>query len=148
MQIETIIAVMFVLTNVFSETMGISNLIPAAQCDLQLNESTKGLLSSMPFFGNFTTSLMSINYYLNLIYEQYSHINTIPIAFRHDDIKLHVGLFGGHKRTEICNRVDSFVFNYFHCYFNFCTKFLDVFVHEISYWNFVSILNGFLLPAH
>ena len=50
-QIETIIAVMFVLINVFSETMGISNLIPAAECDLQLNESTKGLLSSMPFFG-------------------------------------------------------------------------------------------------
>ena len=51
MQIEAIIAVMFVLINVFSETMGISNLIPAAECDLQLNESTKGLLSSMPFFG-------------------------------------------------------------------------------------------------
>lgn len=40
-----------VLINVFSETMGISNIIPAAQCDLELTSSSKGILSSMAFFG-------------------------------------------------------------------------------------------------
>lgn len=36
---------------VFGETMGISFLIPAAQCDLDLSTSDKGLLSGMAFFG-------------------------------------------------------------------------------------------------
>ncbi|KAL7031289.1 hypothetical protein ACKWTF_006954 [Chironomus riparius] len=41
----------FVLMDVITETMGIGNLIPAAICDFHLNGATKGLLTSMVFFG-------------------------------------------------------------------------------------------------
>jgi VNT family MFS transporter (synaptic vesicle glycoprotein 2) len=57
-QIELVFAIMLVLINVFSETMGISNLIPAAECDLQLTSSTKGILSSMAFFGIMVSGYM------------------------------------------------------------------------------------------
>lgn len=43
----------FVLMDVITESMGIGNLIPAASCDLNLTGTTKGLLTSMVFFGDF-----------------------------------------------------------------------------------------------
>lgn len=52
MQIEVLFAMGFVLMDVITETMGIGNLIPAAICDFHLNGATKGLLTSMVFFGN------------------------------------------------------------------------------------------------
>lgn len=51
-QVEVLVAMIFVLINVFNETMGVSNVIPAAVCDLNLTSSTKGLLTSMTFFGD------------------------------------------------------------------------------------------------
>jgi len=50
-QIEVLFAMGFVLMDVITETMGIGNLIPAAICDLHLTGTTKGLLTSMVFFG-------------------------------------------------------------------------------------------------
>lgn len=52
-----------VLINVFNETMGISNVLPAAVCDLNLTPTTKGLLTSMVFFGKFIHEEIKINSY-------------------------------------------------------------------------------------
>lgn len=51
MQILVIVAAFMVIANTIGETMGISFIIPAAVCDLDLTEQNKGLLSGMTFFG-------------------------------------------------------------------------------------------------
>lgn len=50
-QMQLVAIVSLVLVGVLNETMGISFLIPPAQCDLNLSTGGKGLLSSMVFFG-------------------------------------------------------------------------------------------------
>ncbi|KAG5675992.1 hypothetical protein PVAND_005848 [Polypedilum vanderplanki] len=55
-QISVIFVTFLVLANTLSETMGISFVIPAAVCDLQLTPSDKGLLSSMSFLGIMVSS--------------------------------------------------------------------------------------------
>lgn len=50
-QVQLTVLICLVLFNVLNETIGISFLIPAAQCDLDLSTRDKGLLSSMVFFG-------------------------------------------------------------------------------------------------
>lgn len=50
-QVQLLLIIALILFNVLNETMGISFLIPAAECDLDLTLSAKGLLSSMTFFG-------------------------------------------------------------------------------------------------
>ena len=52
-QIELILASFLILLNVMNETMGISFIIPVAQCDMKLSESDKGLLSGIIFIGKF-----------------------------------------------------------------------------------------------
>jgi hypothetical protein len=53
-------AIGFVLMDVITETMGIGNLIPAAVCDLNLTGTTKGLLTSMVFFGKLLFGVLLI----------------------------------------------------------------------------------------
>lgn len=50
-QIELLFASFLILLNVMNETMGISFIIPVAQCDMNLSESDKGLLSGIIFVG-------------------------------------------------------------------------------------------------
>lgn len=52
-QIEILFASFLVLLNVMNETMGISFIIPVAQCDMNLTESDKGLLSGIIFIGEY-----------------------------------------------------------------------------------------------
>ena len=51
MQILVLFAAFLILANTLAETMGISFVIPAAVCDLNLTTSDKGLLSGMTFLG-------------------------------------------------------------------------------------------------
>lgn len=46
-----LLIVSFLIMTVLNETMGVSFIIPASQCDLEMSTSDKGLLSSMTFFG-------------------------------------------------------------------------------------------------
>ncbi|KAL7045017.1 hypothetical protein ACKWTF_002133 [Chironomus riparius] len=48
-QVELLFASFLILLNVMNETMGISFIIPVAQCDMNLSESDKGLLSGIIF---------------------------------------------------------------------------------------------------
>jgi hypothetical protein len=48
-----LVATFLILANTIAETMGISFVIPAAQCDLKLSNNDKGLLSGMTFLGQF-----------------------------------------------------------------------------------------------
>ncbi|XP_070496597.1 synaptic vesicle glycoprotein 2B-like [Chironomus tepperi] len=48
-QIELLLASFLILLNVMNETMGISFIIPVAQCDMNLSQSDKGLLSGIIF---------------------------------------------------------------------------------------------------
>lgn len=57
-QIEISIAITLVLFTVINETMGISFIIPAAHCDLQLSSSDKGILSGATFAGIMISSMM------------------------------------------------------------------------------------------
>lgn len=50
-QILVFISAFLILGNTLAETMGISFVIPAAVCDLNLSETDKGLLSGMTFLG-------------------------------------------------------------------------------------------------
>lgn len=50
-QIELLIASFLILLDVMNETMGISFILPVAQCDMKLSESDKGLLSGIIFVG-------------------------------------------------------------------------------------------------
>lgn len=54
------------LMDVITESMGIGNLIPAAQCDLQLTGTTKGLLTSTVFFGE--SSNGTLNFLIQQVY--------------------------------------------------------------------------------
>lgn len=45
---------------VLNETMGVSFIIPAAQCDLHMSTSDKGLLSSMTFFGKLINNMYNL----------------------------------------------------------------------------------------
>lgn len=57
-QIELLFASFLILLNVMNETMGISFIIPVAQCDMNLSESDKGLLSGIIFVGKEKTKLI------------------------------------------------------------------------------------------
>jgi hypothetical protein len=57
-QVEQLMAVGLILIAVLNETMGVSFLLPAAQCDLNLSTRDKGLLSSMTFLGIFSFRLL------------------------------------------------------------------------------------------
>lgn len=48
-----LIVVGLIMIAVINETMGISFILPAAQCDLNLTTEDKGRLSSMTFIGEF-----------------------------------------------------------------------------------------------
>jgi MFS transporter, VNT family, synaptic vesicle glycoprotein 2 len=56
-QIEIAFVVNLVLFTVLNETMGISFILPAAECDLNLDSKSKGILSSMTFIGIMISSL-------------------------------------------------------------------------------------------
>lgn len=56
-----LLIVSFLLMTVLNETMGVSFIIPAAQCDLHMSTSDKGLLSSMTFFGKLINDLYSLD---------------------------------------------------------------------------------------
>lgn len=56
-QIEILIVVSCVLITSLNENIGISFLIPAAQCDLNLSTADKGLLSGMVSLGIMVSSL-------------------------------------------------------------------------------------------
>jgi hypothetical protein len=79
----------------------------------------------------------------------YLHISFIlnDIRYRHDVIKLCLGIFRRYKRTKICDYVDSFVLNFDYCFFSFCEEFLAIFVHEIFNWNFVSFIIFFIASS-
>lgn len=51
-QVQLMCLIGMILITVLTETMGVSFLIPAAQCDLNLSVTDKGLLSGMTYFGN------------------------------------------------------------------------------------------------
>jgi hypothetical protein len=53
-----------ILANTLAETMGISFVIPAAVCDLNLSTSDKGLLSGMTFLGWFHFLKTDLSKYL------------------------------------------------------------------------------------
>ena len=53
MQAIQLAVVGLILMAVINETMGIAYIMPAAQCDLNLSSSDKGILSSMTFIGKF-----------------------------------------------------------------------------------------------
>ncbi|KAL7045032.1 hypothetical protein ACKWTF_002134 [Chironomus riparius] len=55
-QILVLFAAFLILANTLAETMGISFVIPAAVCDLNLTTSDKGLLSGMTFLGVMSSS--------------------------------------------------------------------------------------------
>jgi hypothetical protein len=57
-QVEQLIVVGLILIAVLNETMGVSFLLPAAQCDLNLSTKDKGLLSSMTFLGTSTSRFL------------------------------------------------------------------------------------------
>lgn len=57
-QIQLLFMIALILLTVLNETMGISFLIPAAQCDLDLSTRDKGLVSSMTFLGEQKTFLL------------------------------------------------------------------------------------------
>lgn len=50
-QIEIAFVINLVLFTVLNETMGISFIVPAAECDLNLDSKDKGILNSMVFVG-------------------------------------------------------------------------------------------------
>lgn len=50
-QIRLILIASLVLMCVFNESIGIAFLVPSAQCDLNLSQSDKGLLTGMTFLG-------------------------------------------------------------------------------------------------
>lgn len=58
-QVQLLFMIALILLTVLNETMGISFIIPAAQCDLNLTTRDKGLVSSMTFLGeqNFLVAL-------------------------------------------------------------------------------------------
>ena len=56
-----LLIVSFLIMTVLNETMGVSFIIPAAQCDLNMSTSDKGLLSSMTFFGKLFNNLYSLS---------------------------------------------------------------------------------------
>lgn len=51
MQVIQLAVVGLLLMAVINETMGVAYIIPAAQCDLNLSTTDKGILSSMTFLG-------------------------------------------------------------------------------------------------
>ena len=55
-----LLIVSFLLMTVLNETMGVSFIIPAAQCDLHMSTSDKGLLSSMTFFGKLINNMYNL----------------------------------------------------------------------------------------
>jgi hypothetical protein len=50
-QIQLLFVIALILLTVLNETMGISFLLPSAQCDLNLSTRDKGLVSGMTFLG-------------------------------------------------------------------------------------------------
>lgn len=60
---------------VLNETMGVSFIVPAAQCDLQMSTSDKGLLSSMTFFGKLINNMFisDVNQFDLLLENCFSH---------------------------------------------------------------------------
>lgn len=52
-QVEIIIASFLILANIMNETMGISFITPLIECEMNLSESDKGLLSGIIFIGKF-----------------------------------------------------------------------------------------------
>lgn len=52
-QIVVLLVCGLILMAVITETMGIAIIIPAAQCDLALSSSRKGVISAVSFIGMF-----------------------------------------------------------------------------------------------
>lgn len=53
--LQIFIASSIIMMAVLNETMGISIVIPAAQCDLNLSATDKGILTGVSFAGKYST---------------------------------------------------------------------------------------------